>query len=230
VHARAVRSNVVKKAVMAVTGLVLIAFLLMHMFGNLKMFIGPEAYNDYANYLHDDLLTPILPHGWFIWIFRIVLLACLVLHIMSAASLWRTSRRASASKYVHTPPLKERTYAARTMRVGGVLLALLLVFHLLMFTTRSIKVDFTSDDTAYDMFVNSFQLSNVWVLLIYLVFVGVVCMHVRHGFWSAFTTLGANVSATARTVLNCLAYFVAALLFVGFMLPPVAVCFFGLGS
>ncbi|MDR0960894.1 MAG: succinate dehydrogenase cytochrome b subunit [Propionibacteriaceae bacterium] len=225
VHQRALRSNVVKKAIMAVTGLVLITFLLFHMFGNLKMFVDAEAYNHYASWLHDDILYPILPHGWFIWIFRVVLLACLVGHVYCAASLWRAARHARSSKYVHAAHRPEQTYAARTMRVGGVILLLLVIFHLLMFTTRSVQIGFDSASTPYEMMIGAFSLENWWVVLIYAIFVGVVCMHVRHGFWSAFTTLGANVGPNARIALNCLAYFVAVLLFVGFMLPPVAIMF-----
>ncbi|MDR0283305.1 MAG: succinate dehydrogenase, partial [Propionibacteriaceae bacterium] len=73
---------------MAVTGLVLITFLLVHMFGNLKIFIGQEAYDHYAEWLKQDLLYPFLPKGWFIWIFRVFLLACLVIHVIMAAYLW----------------------------------------------------------------------------------------------------------------------------------------------
>ncbi|MDR2975459.1 MAG: succinate dehydrogenase cytochrome b subunit [Propionibacteriaceae bacterium] len=223
-HQKALRSTVVKKAVMAVTGLVLIAFLLMHMFGNLKIFIGPEAYNDYAEFLKQDLLAPILPHGWFIWIFRAVLLVCLVLHVYCAIVLWLASVEGRGkTKYVRKNR-KEQTISSRVMRWGGITLFLLLVFHIMMFTTGTITPGWSGGlIEPYDMFMGAF--SNWWVVLIYVVFMVVVCMHVRHGFWSAFTTLGANVGAQARVVLNVLAYFAAALLLVGFLLPPVAVLF-----
>jgi succinate dehydrogenase / fumarate reductase cytochrome b subunit len=213
---------VAKKAVMAVTGLILIAFLLMHMFGNLKIFIGPEAYNHYAEFLKQDLLYPILPHGWFIWIFRLVLLVCLVLHVYCAISLWLVAANARGSKYVRTNR-KEQTLSSRVMRWGGVTLLLLLVFHILMFTTNSVQIGWSGTQAPYDMFMGAFQ--NWWVVVIYVVFMGAVCMHVRHGFWSAFTTLGANVGPGAKVVLNVCAYFAAAALFVGFLLPPVAVLF-----
>jgi len=224
VHQKAVRSNVVKKAVMAVTGLVLICFLLMHMFGNLKIFVGPEEYNHYALWLKQDLLYPVLPHGWFIWLFRIFLFVCLVLHIYFAAELWVASAHGRGkAKYVRKHR-KEQTLSVKIQRWGGLTLGLLLLFHLLMFTTGSITPGFSYDhDHPYNMFVGTFSLW--WVALIYVVFLGVVCMHVRHGFWSAFTTLGANVGPGARVVLNVLAYFVAALLFVGFVLPPLSVLF-----
>jgi len=207
---------------MAVTGLVLIGFLLFHMFGNLKVFVGPAEYNHYADWLKQDLLYPILPRGWFIWLFRVFLFVCLVLHVWMMALLW-VARSHGRGRYIRARR-KEFTWSGRLMRWGGMTLALLLLFHLLMFTTGSITPGFAyAAQDPYTMFMGAF--SSWWVVAVYAVFVGLVCMHVRHGFWSSFTTLGANVSAKARNVLNFLAYFVAALLFVGFILPPLAVLF-----
>ena len=209
---------------MAFTGLVLIAFLLFHMFGNLKIFVGQIEYNHYADWLKQDFFYPILPHGWFIWIFRAFIAACLVIHIYCMAVLWSASLRGRGpAKYVRKTR-KEHTLSAKIMRWGGMTLALLLIFHLLMFTTGTITPGFTyALHDPYTMFMGAF--TQWWVVLVYAVFMGVVCMHIRHGFWSAFTTLGANVGPTARLVLNVLAYFVAALLFAGFLLPPLAVLF-----
>jgi succinate dehydrogenase / fumarate reductase cytochrome b subunit len=223
VHQQAIRSTVVKKAVMAVTGLVLITFLLVHMFGNLKIFVGRADYNHYADWLKEDLLYPFLPHGWFIWIFRAVLLVCLVAHIYCAAVVWGASLHGRGSKYVRRKR-REQTLSSRLMRWGGITLGLLLLFHLLMFTTGTLTPGFEYElHDPYDMFVGAFN--QWWVVAIYAVFMVVVCLHVRHGFWSAFTTLGAHVGPLARAVLNVLAYFVAALLLVGFLLPPLAVLF-----
>jgi succinate dehydrogenase / fumarate reductase cytochrome b subunit len=230
VHSRALHSLVVKKVVMAITGLVLIGFLLMHMFGNLKVFVGPEAYDYYAEWLKQDILYPIVPHGWFIWIFRGVLVLALVLHVYCALKVWQASIRGRGvhdnKKYtrVRRP---QQTFAAKLMRWGGLTMLLLLILHLLMFTTKSVTFgNFEVEATPYEMFTASFEQWYVWV--IYLLFVAAVTLHVRHGFYSAFTTLGANVSPRARLVLNGLAYFAAALIFVGFMLPPTAVLI-GLG-
>ena len=225
VHRQAIHSTVVKKGVMAITGLVLIGFLLVHMFGNLKIFIGPTEYNHYAGWLKEDLLYPLLPSGWFIWLFRAFLLVCLILHVYCMAVLWsaRLHGRGAAAqrRYVRTKR-KEQTWSSAIMRWGGMTLALLLLFHLLMFTTGTITPGFEyALHDPYTMFVGAF--SSWWVFAVYAVFVILVCMHIRHGFWSAFTTLGANVGPNARIVLNALAYFVAALLFVGFILPPLAV-------
>jgi succinate dehydrogenase / fumarate reductase cytochrome b subunit len=222
---------VVKKVIMAVTGLIMICFLLMHMFGNLKVFISSpgnpgEAFNHYAEWLKQDILYPILPHGWFIWIFRAVLVASVVLHIYCALKVWQASVQGRGSregkKYtrVNRP---EQTWSVRIMRWGGVTLGLLLILHLLMFTTKSVRFGAFETDTApYRMFINTFSAERWYIGVIYLVFMLAVCFHVRHGFYSAFTTLGANISPRARGILNGLAYFVATLIFVGFALPVTA--------
>ncbi len=205
---------------MSVTGLIMIGFLLVHMYGNLKMFSGPEAFDNYAHWLKEDILYPLLPHGWFIWIFRTVLLAALVGHIWSAASLARTTLSVRGPGYDTFKP-QVQTYSARTMRWGGVLVFLFIVFHLLQFTVRVLQTGYDSSDGPYDMFVGSFSIW--WVFVLYAVLIFLVCMHIRHGFWSAFQTLGLNSSAKSRRVLSFLAIAVAVVLYVGFMLPPLAV-------
>lgn len=215
----------VKKVVMAVTGLIMVGFLLMHMYGNLKMFQGAEAFNHYAAWLKGDILYPIVPKGAFIWLFRIFLLASVVLHIWAAARLsaWTIGVRGRGYKTFKPAAL---TYSARTMRWGGVLIGLFIVFHLLQFTVRAITPGFSKDATPYDMFVLSFD--QWWMLLLYAVLMVLVCMHIRHGFWSAFATLGVNTSAKSEAVLNGLGIAVAVLLYVGFMVPPLAVFFGGI--
>jgi len=217
---------------MAVTGLILITFLLMHMIGNLKMFLGQEHFNDYANWLKELVLTPFLPEGFFIWIFRAVLLACIVLHMYSAIVLWLRAKRATPSTYEARRRLAQ-TYSARTMRWGGVILAGLVIWHLLQFTiipntfTPAAATTYKGGHDPFTMVLITFQ-SPLFVAL-YAVWMAVVCLHIRHGFWSAFTTLGANTSLKAQAVLNACAWFVAALLFCGFMIMPVADLLGGIG-
>lgn len=207
------------KVIMAVTGLAMIGYLVMHMFGNLKAFLGAEEFDNYAHWLKGDLGYPLLPKGWFIWIFRAVMLIVIVLHIWSAAWLTRQARAARGTKYVHRASMQQ-TYAARTMRWGGVILVLFLVFHILQFTAMVVRTGFAANATPYQAFVVSF--SQWWLVLLYAVWLVAVCLHVRHGFWSAFATLGANTSPKARLILNGVAYTVAVLLFVGFLMAPVA--------
>ena len=217
---------------MAVTGLILIAFLLMHMFGNLKMFIGPESFNHYAEWLKGQtadggILYPILPAGWFIWVFRAVLLAAVVLHMYSAITLWNRALAANPSTYEAKRKLAQ-TYSARTMRWGGVILAGILIFHLLQFTVHATLIAGPFNDSPYDMVIGEFQIW--WMVLVYAIWMVTVCMHIRHGFWSAFATLGANTSATARAILNGCAWAIALILYIGFMVMPVSVLFGWIGA
>lgn len=211
---------------MAITGLILIGFLLMHMYGNLKMFLGADEFDQYAEWLKGDILSPALPPGTFIWIFRIFLVAMVVLHLYSAFTLWSRAKAATPSTYKVRKTLSE-TYSARTMRWGGVILAGFLIFHLAQFTVHASLVSGSFAQTylnsPYLMVIGEFR--NWWMVLLYGIWIAVVTMHVRHGFWSAFTTLGANTSPKARSVLNACAWAVAVLLFIGFMTMPVAVLF-----
>jgi succinate dehydrogenase / fumarate reductase cytochrome b subunit len=202
------------KALMAVTGLCLVAFLLMHMIGNLKMFLGEGEFNHYAEFLKQDVLYPIIPHGVFIWLFRFGLLAFILLHMFSAVTLWHRAAKATPTKY-ETRKRLSQSYASRTMRWGGVILALGLIWHLIQFTVAP------SHGSPFVAVKTAFQ-NPAWVG-VYLLWIGVVCVHIRHGFWSAFATLGINTSALAKTVLNCLAYLVAGLIFLGFAVVPIAI-------
>jgi succinate dehydrogenase / fumarate reductase cytochrome b subunit len=224
VHQKAVRSSVAMKALMAVTGIFLILFLLVHMWGNLKAFIGAEAYDHYAEWLKSDILYPLVPQGWFIWIFRVFMVACIVLHMFSAYVLSRRSQKGRG--HYQRSERRAQTFAARTMRWGGVILLMLLLFHLGQFTVKVFLTGFNSTATPYEAIVLTFQ--QWYMVVLYALFVGTVCLHVRHGVWSALTTLGANTSPKSRRVLNIVAVFVAGLLFVGFMAMPLAVLFGGI--
>ncbi len=212
---------------MAITGLILIFFLLAHMYGNLKMFSGPDAFDHYAHWLKSDILYPIVPVGAFIWIFRAFLIVCIVLHMYAA---WKLTVRDRAARgpdhYVATKRLAQ-TYSARTMRWGGVILVLFLIFHLLQFTVQAVTPGFTRGTSPFEMFVATFSAPVGFLMVpLYALWLVAVCMHVRHGVWSSLTTLGANTSPRSRSVLNAIAWIVAVLLFVGFLIAPLAV-FFG---
>lgn len=207
---------------MAVTGLVMVGFLLMHMYGNLKVFLGADAFNHYAHWLKGEILYPLMPKGSFIWVFRLVMLAAIVVHMYSAWVLTQRAHAARSSKYVNDKRIQQ-TYAARTMRWGGVILALVLVFHLLQFTVQAVTTGFSAGAEPYDMVIASFR--QWWLVLLYAIWTFVVSLHVRHGVWSSLTTLGANTSVKARGFLNGLAWVIAVLLFVGFMVMPLAILF-----
>jgi succinate dehydrogenase / fumarate reductase, cytochrome b subunit len=210
---------------MAVTGLILISYLLAHMYGNLKAFAGPEAFNEYAHHLR-TLGEAILPYSGALWVIRVVLIISVLGHMYAAFSLWSRARKARGGLrryYSNKARLGvQRTYASFTLRWGGVVILLFVIYHLLHLTWNIVHPGGAAAEP-YDRLVNGFQ---IWsVVLAYTIAVIAVGLHVRHGTWSALTTLGANTSSLARRRLNVLAYAVAGLLTVGFLLPPFAILF-----
>ncbi len=210
---------------MAITGLILVAFLLFHMFGNLKLLFndGGTEYNEYSHILR-RLLYPVLPPKFFLWCFRLFMLLAVVLHMWSATKL---TKRRLANVGMNRYTVKRsmtNSYAARTMIWGGIIIVLFVIFHILQFTAQVIKVGYTSSSVLpYERVLIGFQ--HWWLVLIYLIAMIAVCVHVSHGFYSAFVTLGANTSPSAKLVLEYLSYIVAALIFVGFMIPPFLILF-----
>lgn len=216
---RAWTTTVFVKQLMAISGIVFVLFLLFHSYGNLKMFLGQEAYDHYAHWLKEEAFVPIFPHGGFIWVFRAAIVLMLVIHIWAAAVTWKRSRRARRSAYVVKRSAAD-AYAARTMRMTGVLLFFLIVFHILHFTTGTIRTGFVADSTPYERMVATFQ--NPLMVVVYLIFVGLAALHVSHGFWSAFQSLG-WVRGGTRKFMEVLSGLVGALIFLMFALPPLAI-------
>lgn len=217
---------------MAISGLVMVGFLLMHMYGNLKLFSGKitEAGPDQGKYVFDvyahhlrTMGEPILPYEGLLWILRVALLACILIHAWSAFSLWSRSKKAAggAKRYTKVNNL-QRSYASYTMRWGGVVMLLFVIYHILHFTTATIDTA-PGAATPFVRVVTSFQ--NPLVLVSYIVAMVAVALHIRHGFWSAFATLGANTSVKSRRTWNGVATLIAALLFIGFLAGPLAIAF-----
>ena len=129
------------KRMMAISGLVFLFFVLFHAYGNLHYFEGEVAYDHYAVFLR-ALLVPIMPYGGVLWILRLALMACLLAHAGSAFHLWVRNKRARGNdKYAVKKPGAEyfaSRYAMRTMRWGGVILLLFIIWHILQFTTLSL--------------------------------------------------------------------------------------------
>lgn len=181
------RPAVGKKAVMAVTGLILFGFVLGHFAGNLKLYEGPRALNDYAAFLR-TAGSPELPAGALLWTFRSVLLASLVLHVWAAWQLTRSSRAARPVDYaagtrIHT------TYASRTMRWGGVIVLLFVIYHLLHLTWGTVHPSFLPGDVYHNV-VAGFQVW--WVAVVYIAAQVALGFHLYHGLWSMFQSLGLN--------------------------------------
>ena len=216
---RAWTTSVFIKQLMAISGFIFVFFLLFHSYDNLKMFLGQEAYDHYAHWLKEEAFVPIFPHGGFIWVFRAAMLLMLVIHLYAAAYTWKRSRRARSTRYVVKKSVTD-SYAARTMRMSGVLILFLFIFHILHFTTGTVRTGFTADSTPYERMVASFN--SPLLVIVYAIFVGLACIHVSHGFWSMFQTLGWVRPATRKPMI-VLSGLVGAIIFVMFMAPPIAI-------
>ncbi|THA71138.1 succinate dehydrogenase [Streptomyces sp. A0958] len=210
-------STVGKKAIMAVSGLVMLLYLVAHMIGNLKIFFGSVEFNGYAHWLR-VMGEPVLHREWGLWIVRVVLVAAVVLHAVSAYQLSRRDLRARPSRYVHPRP--RASYATRTMRYGGVILGLFIVWHILDLTTGTVHSGGFQSGHPYQNVIDTF--STWYGNVIYIVAMLALGLHVQHGFWSAAQTLGAGRASRDR-VLKTLANALALVLTVGFVSVPVAV-------
>jgi succinate dehydrogenase / fumarate reductase, cytochrome b subunit len=209
-----------KKIVMAVTGVVLIGFVIAHMLGNLKIFSGPAEINTYSRFLR-EVGTPELAYGQLLWVVRIILLICVALHITAAVQLCRMSQAARPVGYSVKRNV-ETTFAARMMRWGGVLLVVFIIFHLLHLTAGA--VGFQPGQfkhlAVYQNVVAAFAL---WpVALFYVVAMGALCLHLYHGIWSMLQTLGWSTARNQRQ-LKIVARVIAILVFAGFSSVPVSV-------
>jgi succinate dehydrogenase / fumarate reductase cytochrome b subunit len=218
-NSRSTHSTIALKLLMALSGLVFIGFVLLHMYGNLKAFAGHDAYNEYAHHLR-TLGEPMLPHEGALWIIRVVLLGSLVVHVYAAFTLWRRSRNARTVKYVvkkHTGAIP----ASRMMRFGGVALLLFLVWHLLNFTVGKVNVSGGATNDPYNLLVDSFDVW--WLTLIYLAAMAMLGAHLHHGTWSACQTLGITGTERARTLAKRFAFTLAVIISGGFALVPIFV-------
>ena len=179
------RSQIGKKAVMALSGIGLFGFVFIHMFGNLKVYLGAESFNQYAEFLR-EAGYPLLPHSGLLWVFRIGLLVLVVLHLSSAWQVTRVSWKARSRSYEDWRP-QGSDYASRTMRWGGVIIALFIVYHLAHLTFGWAHPDFIPADP-YHNFVVGFSVW--WVSACYIVAQLALGLHLYHGLWSLFQSLG----------------------------------------
>lgn len=207
---------------MAVTGLIFIGYLLMHMYGNLKVFSGQGAFDEYAHHIR-EFGEPILPYGGLLWIVRVVLLLSLAGHAYAAFRLWQRAAAARQQKYAVRKAVAA-TLSSRTMRWGGVALLLFVVFHILHLTTRTITPG-SNSDSPYQRMVAGFQPEYWWLAAIYLLAMVALGMHLRHGVWSASQTLGLTNTAASRRRANLAGIALAVVIAVGFALVPLSVLF-----
>ena len=182
------RSAIGKKWVMAVTGIILMGFVFGHMVGNLKMFQGAHSLNVYGEFLR-ELLYPLLPRTLFLWIIRLGLIAAFVFHIHAAIALSLMNRRARAGGYVSSRDYQAATVASRSMRWTGVIILLFLLWHLADFTWGWVNPDFVRGDVYRN---TQSSLTNAVPAAIYVIANIALGIHLFHGGWSMFQSLGLN--------------------------------------
>lgn len=213
------QSQIGKKAVMAVTGLIGVGFVIGHMVGNLQMFQGPEKINSYGYFLHHTL-------GGALWLVRLVLIGAVVLHVVAAVQLTRQKQKARPGQqgYKKWEP-QISTFASRTIRWGGALLLAYLVYHILHFTVRwEPLAPGYSDTDVYGNVVKGF--SDPFTVVFTTLAMAALGLHLHHGAWSSIRTLGLS-RPRPRPTSRLVATVVAVLVSLGFVAVPLAV-FFGL--
>lgn len=199
-----------KKAVMAVSGFILFLFVLGHMLGNLQVFEGPEQFNKYA------VLLRTLPEG--LWAVRIILLIMVILHIIAAVQLALRKRAARPIGYAKRKPIGS-TYASRTMYWSGPIILAFIIYHLLDLTTGNINPNFVEGDVYHNV-IASF--SNPFVSAWYIFAMILLALHLRHGAWSMFQSVGLS-HPRYTPVLKGAATFFATVIFLGFIAVPIGV-------
>jgi len=211
------QSAVGKKWVMALTGLALLGFVLVHMLGNLHLYDGPWETHEYAETLR-DLGTEVIPRTWVLWGLRIGLIAAFGLHIHSAYSLTRMSRSADR-RYAGGRDYIAANYASRTMRWTGPLVGLFVVYHLADLTWGHFNPDYIRGDPYHNVVAS---LSNLPVAIWYIVANVALAVHIYHGAWSMFQSLGIN-SPRWNPLRRRLAQAFAAVILVGNLSFPILV-------
>ena len=213
------RTSVGKKVIMAVTGLMLVGFIVFHMYGNLKMFQGAEVFNAYAHGLR-EVGYPIFGKTHLLWVARIGLIGAFGLHIWSAIELSRKNLQGRKEKYEMHEKV-QANYAALTMRWGAVVIFFFLLYHLMHFTigVPGVHPDFSRED-AYHNVIRGFQ--SVPASIVYIVAVLALGFHLYHGSWSMFQTLGLN-NKNYTIPLRAFGLGLALVVTLGFMSVPISV-------
>jgi succinate dehydrogenase / fumarate reductase, cytochrome b subunit len=211
-------SSIGKKIAVAVSGGILVGYVVLHMLGNLNSLYGPGGgdarVDDYAHWLR-TFGEPLLPYGFVLWAVRVLLLAALVVHVTGIAQLRARSRAARGG---HPARRIGRSFSAATTLVSGSLLLAFIVFHILQFTTLTIDVTPLHEGAVYANLYNAFQ--KWYFVLLYVLAVGSLGFHLRHGVWSAVQTLGFD-SPERNQAIRRTAGALSVVVVVGFVLVPV---------
>jgi succinate dehydrogenase / fumarate reductase, cytochrome b subunit len=218
-------SSIGKKLVVALTGLFLLLFLAGHLVGNLVVFMGPEAFNSYAHFLHH------MAHGAGIWVFRIVMLVMLAAHIIATIQLTRQNK--AARKAYEYPATIQASRSSRYMILTGLTILAFFIYHILHFTVRAGNE--YDNPELYSYLLDGKQVHNAWKMVIdgfsvwyvsafYIIAMSFLASHLVHGFQSVFQTLGLRSKKSAAT-LQQLSFGYAVFIWIGFVSIPVAILF-----
>lgn len=176
-----------KKAIMAITGVILFGYVVAHLLGNLQIYSADrDQINHYAAFLHDPKNAVVL------WGARIFLLAAVGMHIMASMQLWSLNRAARPQSYYKKADVPS-SYAARTMKWSGLIVAAFVIFHVLHLTVgvalplREVGGNPATPDVRYNV-ISGFQ--NYGVSAFYILAMLLLCMHLYHGLWSMFQSMG----------------------------------------
>lgn len=184
------RTSVGKKYAMAISGVILLGFVLSHMVGNLKVFLGEETFNHYAEFLR-EMGEPLVPRTVLLWAIRLVLIAAFVIHFHCAYALTIQNRKARNAKNSYQSPRDyiAASFASRTMRWGGIIIFLFLAWHLADLTWGFANPEFVRGE-AYENLAQSLQ--RIPVTILYVLANIALAFHISHGAWSIFQSLGIN--------------------------------------
>ena len=210
-------SSIGKKLVVALTGLAMVLFLAGHLTGNMLIYAGKEAFDEYARFLHEA------GHGALIWVARLGLLVVLVLHVWATILLTRENK-AARQQYEFQATI-QASKSSRIMIWSGLTVLAFIVFHILHFTVRTNShLAAIAKESPYEMVIAGFSggFLQVLVVLFYVVAMTLLCSHISHGVASMFQTLGFRSKKTAGLIRSIsLGY--AAVIWLGFVSIPVAI-------
>jgi len=214
-------NTIARKVIMALTGLVWIGFVFFHMYGNLKVFMGAAYFNHYAEALR-ELGAPVFSYLHLLTLLRIVVVISLILHVWAAYSLTRQAQKARSTKY-EVKRTVAANYASITMRYGGTVILLFVLFHLadLTWGVNALSPDFDRLNPYLNV-ISSFQ--NPFVVLFYLLALTALGFHLYHGTWSLLQTLGILSQKYDKPV-RIVGLLLALAITLGFAVVPLAVLF-----
>ncbi len=211
-----------KKVIMAISGVIWVGYLAMHMYGNLKIFGGATYFNHYAEGLR-ELGAPVFGHAHLLFVARIVFVGSIIAHVWAAITLNLRNKASRPVTYNQHQKLRAST-ATLTMIYGGVTIAVFIIYHLLHFTLGLLVHPDFDGQNAYHNVIVGFQSYAYIPAIIYLVALIALAFHLYHGTWSMFQTLGLN-NKTYNNMIRSLAWAVAIVIPIGFAAVPLSVMF-----